>query len=251
MTGLTSAEQERLASASILLIGLGGLGSPVALQLAAAGVGRLGLIDPDVVDLSNLQRQVIHGTPDVGRPKVESAAEKIRAISPGTRLELYQRPLQTEGALDLFRTYDLIIDGSDNFATRYLANDAAFFTGRPLIHGAISRWDGQVTSFVPGGPCYRCLHPEPPAPGSVPSCAEAGVIGVLPGVIGSVMAMEGLKVILERGRGLQGRLLTYNALWMEWAELSYGRRPDCPLCGDQPTITSLIDYEQLCGGVEG
>jgi molybdopterin/thiamine biosynthesis adenylyltransferase len=251
MTEFSPAEKARLAGASVLLIGLGGLGSPIALQLTAAGVGRLGLCDPDQVDLTNLQRQVAHGDPDVGRPKIESAAAKLRLIRPAVALDLIRAPLTAENALDLFRAYDLIIDGSDNFATRYLANDAAFLTGKPLVHGSISRWDGQVSVFAPGGPCYRCLHPEPPPPGSVPSCAEAGVIGILPGTIGSVMAMEALKWLLGRGAPLQGRVLTYNALWQEWGELRLRRRPDCPLCGDTPTVTRLIDYEQFCGGMLG
>lgn len=251
MAGFSLAEQVRLASASVLLIGLGGLGSPIALQLAAGGVGRLGLCDPDEVDLSNLQRQVAHGDPDVGRPKIESAAEKLRSIRPELQLDLIKEPLSSTNALDLFRRFDLIIDGSDNFATRYLANDAAFLAGKPLVHGSISRWDGQVSVFASGGPCYRCLHPEPPSPGSVPSCAEAGVIGILPGTIGSVMAMEAIKWLLGRGAPLQGRVLTYNALWQEWGELRLRPRHDCPLCGPNPTLTKLIDYEQFCGGMLG
>lgn len=250
MTGLTPEEQARLASAKVLLIGIGGLGSPIALQLAAAGVGRLGLCDGDQVDISNLQRQVAHGDPDVGRPKVESAAAKLRAIHPGIEIDLITELLTSANAMDLFQGYDLIIDGSDNFATRYLANDGAFLTGKPLVHGSISRWDGQASLFAAGGPCYRCLHPEPPPPGSVPSCAEAGVIGILPGVIGSVMAMEALKYLLGRGRSLQGRVLTYNALWQEWGEIRLRQRPDCPLCGPNPTVTGLIDYVQFCGGME-
>ncbi|HLO02422.1 MAG TPA: ThiF family adenylyltransferase [Symbiobacteriaceae bacterium] len=251
MTGFSLAERARLQNASVLLIGLGGLGSPIALQLAAAGVGRLGLCDPDEVDLSNLQRQVAHGDPDVGRPKIESAAAKLWSIRPELQLDLIKEPLTSSNALDLFRTVDLIVDGSDNFATRYLANDAAFLTGKPLVHGSISRWDGQVSVFATGGPCYRCLHPEPPPPGSVPSCAEAGVIGILPGTIGSVMAMEAIKWLLGRGAPLQGRVLTYNALWQEWGELRLRPRLDCPLCGPNPTLTKLIDYEQFCGGMLG
>lgn len=249
MTGFSLAESARLATASVLLIGLGGLGSPIALQLAAAGVGRLALCDPDLVDLTNLQRQVAHGDPDVGRPKIESAAEKLRSIQPGIHLDLIRAPLTSTNALELFGAYDLIIDGSDNFATRYLANDAAFLAGKVLVHGSISRWDGQVSVFASGGPCYRCLHPEPPPPGSVPSCAEAGVIGILPGAIGSVMAMEAVKLLLGRGAPLQGRVLTYNALWQEWGELRLRPRPDCPLCGPNRTLTKLIDYEQFCGGI--
>lgn len=246
----TPEERERLARASVLLIGCGGLGSPVAYELAAAGVGRIGLCDMDEVDLSNLQRQVLHHTADVGRPKVESGREKILALRPGTQVDLHPVTLTSENALELFRQYDLILDGSDNFATRYLVNDACVLTGRPQVHGSIFRFDGQVTTFVPGqGPCYRCIYPTPPPPGSVPSCAEAGVIGVLPGFIGSLMAMEALKLLAGRGTGLTGRLVIYSALDMDVAEVQIRRNPECPVCGDHPTIHELIDYEQFCGGV--
>jgi molybdopterin/thiamine biosynthesis adenylyltransferase len=243
------AEQERLARSSVLLIGAGGLGSPIAYQLAAAGVGRVGLCDMDRVDLSNLQRQVLHFTPDVGTPKVESGAAKIRALNPAVAVEPHPVALTSENALDLFRRYDLIIDGSDNFATRYLVNDACVLTGRPQVHGSIFRWDGQVAVFAPGaGPCYRCLYPSPPPPGAVPSCAEAGVIGVLPGLVGSLMAMEGLKLLTGRGESLTGRLLIYNALGMDFAEVRVRQNPNCPICGEHPTITGLIDYVAFCGG---
>lgn len=246
----TPAERERLARSSALLIGCGGLGSPIAYQLAAAGVGRIGLCDMDVVDLSNLQRQVLHYTADVGRPKVESGRAKIAALRPGTQVEMHRGALTSENALDLFRQYDIILDGSDNFATRYLVNDASVLTGRPQVHGSIFRWDGQVSLFHPGeGPCYRCLYPTPPPPGSVPSCAEAGVIGVLPGFVGSLMAMEALKLLSGRRSGLAGRLLIYNALEMDVAEVQIRRNPDCPVCGDHPTIHELIDYQLFCGGV--
>lgn len=244
------AEKERLARSSVLLIGAGGLGSPVAYQLAAAGVGRIGLCDMDQVDVSNLQRQVLHFTADVGVPKVESGAAKVRALNPDTVVDTYTTAITSDNALELFRQYDLVIDGSDNFATRYLVNDASVLTGTPHVHGSIFRWDGQVTVFHPGtGPCYRCLYPSPPPPGAVPSCAEAGVIGVLPGMVGSLMAMEGLKLLSGRGESLTGRLLIYNSLGMDLAEVRLRRNPDCPVCGEHPSITELIDYVAFCGGV--
>ncbi len=245
----TLQEKVKLAASSALLIGTGGLGSPIAYQLAAAGVGRIGLCDMDVVDLTNLQRQVLHYTPDVGRPKVESGADKLQALNPAAQVELHPVALTSENALELFAQYDIILDGSDNFATRYLVNDACVFTGKPQVHGSIFRWDGQITVFRPGeGPCYRCLYPEPPPPGSVPSCAQAGVIGVLPGFVGSLMAMEALKVLTGRGRDLSGRLMIYNSLSMEVAEVRIRRSPTCPVCGEHPTITGLIDYVAFCGG---
>jgi molybdopterin/thiamine biosynthesis adenylyltransferase len=251
-SGFTLEEKARLAGASVLLIGAGGLGSPIAYQLAAAGVGRLGLCDMDVVDFSNLQRQVLHFTPDVGRLKVESGEAKIHALNPVVQVDLHPVALTSEHALDLFGRYDLIVDGSDNFATRYLVNDACVLTGKPQVHGSIYRFDGQVTVFQPGeGPCYRCLYPEPPPPGAVPSCAEAGVIGVLPGLVGSVMAMEALKVLAGRGQSLMGRLLIYNSLDMEIAEVRIRRNPKCPVCGENPSIRELIDYIAFCGGGEG
>lgn len=242
-------EQARLAGASALLIGTGGLGSPVALQLAAAGVGRIGLCDMDQVDLSNLQRQVLHATADVGRPKVESGADKLGALNPAVRVETHPVALTSENALELFSQYDLILDGSDNFATRYLVNDACVLLGKPQVHGSIFRWDGQVTVFQPGaGPCYRCLYPSPPPPGSVPSCAQAGVIGVLPGLIGSVMAMEAVKLLAGRGDSLAGRLIIYSSLEMDFGEVRIKRNPACPVCGENPTIRELIDYVAFCGG---
>ncbi|HYG60476.1 MAG TPA: ThiF family adenylyltransferase [Symbiobacteriaceae bacterium] len=238
-----------LRDRSALLIGLGGLGSPVAYQLAAAGVGRLGLCDGDTVDLSNLQRQVLHFTPDVGLPKVESGAAKVRALNPDVVLKLHREPLSAASALALLAGYDIVLDGSDNFATRYLVNDAAVLLGKAHVHGSIFRFDGQVTVFQPGrGPCYRCLYPSPPPPGTVPSCAQAGVIGVLPGFIGSLMAMEGVKLLAGRGEPLTGRLLIYNALDMEVAAVQVRRDPACPLCGDHRTITELVDYQAFCGG---
>ncbi|HEY3368374.1 MAG TPA: ThiF family adenylyltransferase [Symbiobacteriaceae bacterium] len=248
--GFSLEEQTRLRGASALIIGTGGLGSPVAYQLAAAGVGRIGLCDMDTVDFSNLQRQVVHFTEDVGKPKVLSGAEKIRALNPAVTVETHTDALTSANALDLFARYDLILDCSDNFATRYLVNDASVLLGKPHVHGSIFRFDGQVTVFRPGaGPCYRCLYPSPPPPGAVPSCAQAGVIGVLPGLIGSMMAMEGLKVLAGRSGTLTGRLLIYNSLDLDFAEVRVRQNPNCPLCGTDPTIRELIDYEVFCGGV--
>jgi adenylyltransferase/sulfurtransferase len=240
--------QKRLKAASVLLIGAGGLGSPLALYLAAAGVGRLGLVDFDVVDFSNLQRQVLHGTPDVGRSKLASAKDRILAVNPEVRVDLYETRLTSANALKLFGPYDLIIDGTDNFPTRYLVNDACVLLGKPNVYGSIFRFDGQASVFYPGrGPCYRCLYPEPPPPGEVPSCAEGGVLGVLPGLIGCIQATEAVKLILGRGEPLVGRLLLYDALQMTFREFKVRRNPKCPVCGEAPTIKQLIDYEQFCG----
>lgn len=245
--------QSKLLGARVLLVGTGGLGSPAAYYLAAAGVGTLGLIDPDVVDLSNLQRQIIHTTPDLGRPKVESAREKIRALNPDVRVVEYRDRLSSANARSIISEYDVVVDGTDNFPTRYLVNDACVMTGKTCIHGSIFRFDGQISVFKPGqGPCYRCIYPEPPPPGMVPSCAEAGVLGVLPGFVGSVMALETIKVILEGGavgqgiETLAGRLLLYNSLAMDFCEVKVRRDPNCPVCGDNPTIRQLVDYEEFC-----
>jgi len=217
--------------------------------LAAAGVGRIGLCDADRVDLSNLQRQVLHFTDDVGRLKVESGAAKLRALNPVVQVDEHRERLTAANALELFARYDLVLDCSDNFATRYLVNDACVLLGRPQVHGSIYRFDGQLTVFQPGeGPCYRCVYPQPPAPGSVPSCAQAGVIGVLPGLIGSAMAMEAIKLLSGQGEPLVGRLLIYNSLDMEFAEVRIQRDAACPICGEAPTIHELIDYEAFCGG---
>jgi molybdopterin/thiamine biosynthesis adenylyltransferase/rhodanese-related sulfurtransferase len=240
--------QKRLKAASVLLIGAGGLGSPLALYLGAAGVGRIGLVDFDVVDFSNLQRQVLHGTPDVGRPKLHSARDRLLAINPEVRVDLYETRLTSANAMALFEPYDIIIDGTDNFPTRYLVNDACVLLKKPNVYGSIFRFDGQASVFYPGrGPCYRCLYPEPPPPGEVPSCAEGGVLGILPGLIGCVQATEAVKLILGRGRPLVGRLVLYDALEMTFREFKVRRNPKCPACGDHPTITKLIDYEQFCG----
>jgi sulfur-carrier protein adenylyltransferase/sulfurtransferase len=241
--------QRKLKAASILLIGTGGLGSPLGLYLAAAGVGRLGLMDFDVVDHSNLQRQIIHGTKDVGRPKIQSAKDRLSDINPHIQIDTYETALRAENALGIVKDYDVIIDGTDNFQTRYLANDASVLLGKPNVYGSIFRFDGQASVFYPkgGGPCYRCLYPEPPPPGMVPSCAEGGVLGILPGIIGVIQATEAIKLIIGEGEPLIGRLLLFDALKMKFRELKLRRNPACPLCGEQPTIKELIDYEAFCG----
>jgi adenylyltransferase/sulfurtransferase len=248
MPEVASDGQKRLKASSILLIGAGGLGSPLALYLAAAGIGRLGLVDFDVVDFSNLQRQVLHGTPDVGRPKLQSARDRIQAINPEVQVDLYETRLTSANAMKLLAPYDIVIDGTDNFPTRYLVNDACVLLKKANVYGSIFRFDGQASVFFPPhGPCYRCLYPEPPPPGEVPSCAEGGVLGILPGLIGCIQATEAVKLILGKGSPLIGRLLLYDALQMNFQEFKVRRNPKCPLCGDHPTITQLIDYEQFCG----
>ncbi len=240
--------QEKLKAASVLLVGAGGLGSPLAMYLAAAGVGRLGLVDFDVVDASNLQRQVLHGTKDVGRHKLESAEERIRDINPHVELQLFREPLTSANALEIISEFDLVADGTDNFPTRYLVNDACILTGKPNVYASIFRFEGQVSIFgVPEGPCYRCIYPEPPPPGLVPSCAEGGVLGVLPGMVGTMQANEVIKMILGIGEPLIGRLMFVDALTMRFREWKVPRDPECPMCGDQPTQTTLIDYEAFCG----
>ena len=240
--------QLRLKAASVLCIGAGGLGSPVAMYLAAAGVGRIGIVDFDVVDYSNLQRQIIHGTPDVGRPKLESARDSLAAINPEVRIETHDVALSSANALDVFRDYDVIVDGTDNFPTRYLVNDACVLLGKPNCYGSIFRFEGQASVFgAPDGPCYRCLYPEPPPPGLVPSCAEGGVLGILPGVVGTIQATEAVKLIIGAGEPLIGRFLIYDALRMRFRELKLRRDPDCPVCGENRTVTELIDYDQFCG----
>ena len=240
--------QLKLKAASVLCIGAGGLGSPVAMYLAAAGVGRIGIVDFDVVDYSNLQRQIIHGTPDVGRPKLESARDSLAAINPEVRIETHNLALSSGNALDLFREYDIIVDGTDNFPTRYLVNDACVLLGKPNCYGSIFRFEGQASVFgAPDGPCYRCLYPEPPPPGLVPSCAEGGVLGILPGVVGTIQATEAVKLIMGAGEPLIGRFLIYDALRMHFRELKLRKDPDCPVCGEHRTVTELIDYDQFCG----
>jgi adenylyltransferase/sulfurtransferase len=241
--------QRKLKAASILLIGAGGLGSPLGLYLAATGVGRLGLVDFDVVDHSNLHRQILHGTKDVGRPKLQSAKERLADVNPHVQIDTYETTLRSDNALALCADYDIIIDGTDNFPTRYLTNDVSVMLGKPNVYGSIFRFEGQASVFdtKADGPCYRCLYPEPPPPGLVPSCAEGGVLGILPGIVGLIQAAEAIKLILGEGDSLIGRLLLFNALKMEFRELRLRRNPDCPLCGDQPTIHELIDYDQFCG----
>jgi adenylyltransferase/sulfurtransferase len=240
--------QRKLKAARVLMIGTGGLGSPLGLYLAAAGIGTIGLVDFDVVDESNLQRQIIHGTKDVGRPKIESARDRLSDINPNTQIDTYETMLTSENALELFKDYDVIVDGTDNFQTRYLVNDACVLTGKPNVYGSIFRFEGQASVFwAEKGACYRCLYPEPPPPGLVPSCAEGGVLGVLPGIVGTIQANEVIKVILGAEGILLNRLLLFDAWKMKFRELKLRKNKDCPLCGDNPTIKELIDYEAFCG----
>jgi molybdopterin/thiamine biosynthesis adenylyltransferase/rhodanese-related sulfurtransferase len=240
--------QLKLKAARVLCIGAGGLGSPVAMYLAAAGVGRIGLVDFDVVDYSNLQRQIIHGTPDVGRPKLDSARDRLNAINPEVTVETHDAAISSDNALELLADYDIIVDGTDNFPTRYLVNDACVLLGKPNVYGSIFRFEGQASVFATkDGPCYRCLYPEPPPPGLVPSCAEGGVLGVLPGVVGTIQATEVVKLIIGVGEPLINRFMIYDALRMRFRELKLRKDPECPVCGENPTVTELIDYEQFCG----
>jgi len=240
--------QKKLKSARVLTIGAGGLGAPLAMYLAAAGVGTIGVVDHDVVDESNLQRQIIHGTSDVGVPKLESAKKRIEDINPNVNVETYSEALTSENALRIFEDYDIIVDGTDNFPTRYLVNDACVLLGKPNVYGSIFRFEGQASVFyAEEGPCYRCLYPEPPPPGLVPSCAEGGVLGILPGMIGIAQATETVKLILGEGEPLIGRLLLYDALGMSFREMKLRKDPECPVCGENPTVTELIDYEEFCG----
>jgi sulfur-carrier protein adenylyltransferase/sulfurtransferase len=240
--------QLKLKSAKVALIGTGGLGAPLGMYLAAAGIGRIGLVDFDVVDFTNLQRQVIHGTKDVGRKKLDSAADTMLDINPFVEIDRHEVALSSENALQILRDYDIVVDGTDNFPTRYLVNDACVLLGKPNVYGSIFRFEGQATVFAyPGGPCYRCLYPEPPPPGLVPSCAEGGVLGILPGTVGLIQATETVKLILGIGEPLVGRLLLYDALAMRFRELKLRRNPECPVCGDRPTIRELIDYQEFCG----
>jgi molybdopterin/thiamine biosynthesis adenylyltransferase len=239
--------QQKLLASKVLLIGAGGLGSPAGLYLAAAGVGTLGFVDSDVVDLSNLHRQILHGKGDLGRAKTESAAETIRALNPDVKVILHQERLTSENGLELVSQYDVVVDGSDNFPTKYLANDACVLLKKPLVLGAVFQFEGQVSVFLPGGgPCYRCIFPTPPPPGAVPSCQEAGVFGAVPGVIGCIQATETIKLLLGIGETLAGRLLIFDALSLEFLEIEVKREPECPVCGEHPTVTELIDYEISC-----
>ena len=240
--------QEKLKAAKVLLIGTGGLGSPAALYLAAAGVGTLGLIDFDKVDFSNLQRQIIHSTSSVDKPKVDSAKQRLAEINPNVKVVTYNEMLTKDNIMEILKDYEMVLDGTDNFQTRYLVNDACVFMKKPFVYGSIFRFDGQATVFYPGkGPCYRCLFAEPPPPGMVPSCAEGGVLGILPGVIGVIQATEVIKLILGKGDLLIGRLMLYDALKMTFREVKFRKNPKCPVCGDNPTITELIDYDAFCG----
>ena len=240
--------QTRLKNSRVLIVGVGGLGSPVALYLAAAGVGTLGLVDFDEVDITNLQRQILHGTEEIGKPKLESAKKRISSVNPNVQIVKHSCRLDSHNALEIMQNYDVVVDGTDNFPTRYLVNDACVLLGKPNVYGSIFRWEGQVSVFAKDdGPCYRCLFREPPPPGLVPNCAEAGVLGVLPGVVGSLQALEVIKLILDEGDSLVGRLLIFDALELKWREVKLKRNPDCPVCGDEPTQKELIDYDVFCG----
>ena len=247
MPQVGSAGQRKLLDASVLVVGAGGLGSPICIYLALAGVGTVGIVDFDTVDVTNLQRQILHHNDDVGRPKVESARETLLAYNPDLNVALHEEPITSANAMGIMEGYDIIINGADNFPARYLVNDAAYLSGKPLVDGSILMFDGQATVFLPGQGCYRCLFPSPPPPGEVPSCAEAGVLGMLPGMVGTIQATETAKLILGVGTSLASRLLLIDALDMEFRTVKIRRDPDCPLCGDNPTVTELIDYEAFCG----
>jgi molybdopterin/thiamine biosynthesis adenylyltransferase len=253
LPGIGGDGQRKLMESSVLVIGAGGLGSPAAMYLAAAGVGTLGLVDFDHVELSNLQRQLLHDTDDVGRPKVESARDRLTELNPNVEVVTHRALLTSENAFDVLGGYDVVVDGTDNFPVRYLVNDATQMLGTPLVYGSIYQWEGQATVFLPGQetPCYRCLFPEPPPPGTVPSCAEGGVFGVLPGIIGSIQAVEAIKLLLRVGETLAGTLVLYDALRSEFTSVKLRWDPDCPVCGKHPTVTELIDYEAFCGLAPG
>ncbi len=247
MPQVGSKGQRKLLDAKVLIIGAGGLGSPISIYLALAGVGTIGIVDFDKVDLTNLQRQILHHNHDVGRSKVESAIETLKEYNPDVNVVAYEEPLTSANALEVISQYDIIINGADNFPARYLVNDASYLSGKPLVDGSILLFDGQATVFMPGRGCYRCLFPEPPPPGEVPSCAEAGVLGMLPGMVGTIQATETVKLIMGIGESLAGRLILIDALDMEFRTVKMRRNPECPLCGDNPTIKELIDYEAFCG----
>ncbi len=247
MGDVGSKGQRNLIQSKALIIGAGGLGSPSAIYLTLAGVGTIGIVDFDVVEISNLQRQILHHTADIGRTKLQSAQDNLKAYNPDVNVVMHEERLESSNAMEIFSQYDLIINGADNFATRYLVNDAAYLLGKPLVDGSILIFDGQATVFIPGEGCYRCLFPSPPPPGMVPNCAEAGVLGALTGLVGSIQATEALKLILGIGESLSSRLLLIDALSMSFREVRLKRNPDCPLCGDNPTVTKLIDYEIFCG----
>ena len=247
MPQVGSTGQRKLMNASALVIGAGGLGSPLAMYLAAAGVGKLGIVDFDVVDITNLQRQLLHRNDDVGRPKVDSAMDTVHGINPDVEVVKIPVHLNSSNVMDIIKDYDIVIDGTDNFPTRYMINDAAVLGSKPVVHGSIFMFEGQATTFLPGQGCYRCLYPAPPPPGMVPSCSEAGVLGVLPGIVGSTMAIEAIKLVLGIGKPLVNRLLMFDALDMDFRTVKIRRDPECPICGDNPTIDELIDYEAFCG----
>ncbi len=249
MPQVGSKGQRKLLESSVLVVGAGGLGSPVATYLALAGVGTIGIVDFDVVDVSNLQRQILHQTSDVGRPKVISAMETLKKYNPDTNVVLHETWLTSENAMDIIPQYDIVVSGADNFPSRYLINDACYLAGKPLVDGSILIFDGQSTVYIPGQGCYRCLFPSPPPPGMVPNCAEAGVLGALTGLVGSIQAVETLKLLLGIGESLASRLLLIDALSMDFREVKIPHNPQCPLCGDNPTVTELIDYEVFCGVV--
>ena len=247
MPQVGSKGQRKLLDARVLIVGAGGLGSPISIYLALAGVGTLGIVDFDTVDLTNLQRQILHHNDDVGRPKVQSAVDTLHAYNPDTTVIVHEEPLTSANAMEIMADYDIVVNGADNFPARYLVNDAAYLSNKPLVDGSILLFDGQTSVFLPGKGCYRCLFPTPPPPGEVPSCAEAGVLGMLPGLVGTIQATETVKLILDIGRSLSGRLLLIDALDMEFRPVKLRRNPECPLCGDNPTIHELIDYEAFCG----
>ena len=247
MPQVGSVGQRKLLSSKVLIIGAGGLGSPIAIYLTLAGVGTIGIVDYDTVDVTNLQRQILHQNADIGHSKAQSAMETLKAYNPDVNVILHEVPITSENAMDIIPNYDIIINGADNFPARYLVNDASYIAGKPLVDGSILLFDGQATVYLPGKGCYRCLFPTPPPPGEVPSCAEAGVLGMLPGLVGTIQATETVKLILGVGDSLSGRLLLIDALSMEFRTVKIRRNLDCPLCGDNPTVTELIDYEQFCG----
>ncbi len=248
MPQVGSVGQRKLLDAKILMVGAGGLGSPISIYLTLAGVGTVGLVDFDDVDVTNLQRQILHFNDDIGRPKVVSAVETLKAYNPDTVVKVHEEPISSVNAMDIMEDYDIIVNGADNFPTRYLVNDAAYLSGKPLVDGSILLFDGQATTYLPGQGCYRCLFPSPPPPGEVPSCAEAGVLGMLPGMVGTIQATEVVKLILGVGDSLSGKLLLIDALSMDFRTVKIRRNPECPLCGDNPSVTELIDYVAFCGG---
>ena len=248
MPQVGSVGQRKLLDAKVLMVGAGGLGSPIAIYLTLAGVGTVGIVDFDQVDLTNLQRQILHYNDDIGKSKAESAIETLNAYNPDTKVNIHEEPVTSENAFDILNDYDIIVNGADNFPTRYLINDAAYLLNKPLVDGSILLFDGQATTYIPGEGCYRCLFPTPPPPGEVPSCAEAGVLGMLPGMVGTIQATEVVKLIIGAGESLSGKLLLIDALSMDFRTVKIRRNPDCPLCGDNPTITELIDYVAFCGG---